>query len=74
MLFRSFDIRAGGVFGGSDGVFSHAEDRLAVYLERRGAVKAHCDLMPAQHLDIVPVVYVLALENGRENSQRFELA
>ena len=74
MLFRGLDIRTCGLIGSSDSVFGHAEDRLAVYLERRGAVKAHCDLMPAQHLDIVPVVYVLALENGRENSQRFELA
>ena len=45
-----------------------------VELERRGAVKAHGDLMPAQHLDIVPVVYVLTLEDGWEDSQSFELA
>ena len=57
-----------------DAVGSHIPDGLAVDLQRTGTVKAHLDVMTRQDLDHFRVLYMAALENGREYRQRLDLA
>ena len=47
---------------------------LAVDLESDGAVECDRDLVACLDLNILGVVYVLALEDGREDHECFDLA
>lgn len=61
------------LFCGVDGVRRDTDNRFAVNLESRRAVKFDSYVVPGDNLCHLRVLYMLALENRRKNHQSFQL-